>query len=125
MMSKCLYCHKDISNPKAKFCGQSHKMAFRRGQAFEDKDVTIIEKTVTKNRNNAENRNITVTVIKGEELLFTNETIEERIKIYKKNYKDSTFVPNWVAHGFNSKLEALKAAVEAVEESKAVKNLGL
>lgn len=56
---------------------------------------------------------------------FNKESLSERIKIYKKNYKDSTFVPNWVAHGFNSKLEALKAAVEAVEESKAVKNLGL
>ena len=124
MMSKCLYCHKDISNPKAKFCGQSHKMAFRRGQTLEDKNVTIIEKTVTKNRNNKENRNITVTVIK-KELVFTKETIEERIKIYKTNYEDSTFVPNWVAHGYNSKLEALHSAIETVDSSKAIKNLGI
>jgi hypothetical protein len=56
---------------------------------------------------------------------FNKESLEERVRIYKRKFKDSTFIPNWIRHGYNSKLEALEAAINAVESSKSVKNLGL
>lgn len=59
------------------------------------------------------------------DLVFTKETQAERIAIYKKEYENITYVPNWVLHGFNSKQEALKAAIKDVQKSVGVSNSGL
>lgn len=56
---------------------------------------------------------------------FNKEPIARRIEMYKKEYPDSTFVPNWIRHGYNSKEEALLAAMKAVEGSKVIRDMGL
>ena len=56
---------------------------------------------------------------------FNKEPIARRIEMYKKEYPDSTFIPNWVRNGFNSKEEALQAAIKAVEGSKVIRDMGL
>lgn len=58
-------------------------------------------------------------------LKFNKEPIQKRIEIYKEAYPDSTFVPNWIRHGYNSKEEALQAAMKAVEGSKVIRDMGL
>ena len=122
VMSKCLYCHKDISNPKAKFCNDKERMKYKRKVEAEQKTRTFIVENPNKQK---PEQTLISTIVKNRELVFTKETIEERIKIYKRNYEDSTFLANWVAHGYNSKLEALHSAIEAVDSSEAIKNLGL
>ena len=59
------------------------------------------------------------------ELVFTNETIEERINAYREEYAGVTYIPNWVLHGFNSKEQAIKEAVKGVHKSVGVNNSGL
>jgi hypothetical protein len=116
MSNKCIVCRKEFKSVRAnkQTCSSSCRQKLHRKseEVSEIKPVKIVE-----------NKIIETKLFK--ELVFTKETIEERIKIYKTNYKDSTFVPNWVAHGYNSKLEALHSAIEAVDSSKAIKNLGL
>lgn len=48
-------------------------------------------------------------------LVFSKESIGERIKKYKSFFPDCTFVPNWIAHGFNSQEEAIRAVINSVE----------
>ncbi len=71
---------------------------------------------------------VTVSVTKPlsvTELKFSKEKMDERIKKYRELYPDSEFVPNWIAHGFNSKEEAIKAAIKQVEKSIGVTSTGL
>jgi len=59
------------------------------------------------------------------ELVFTNETIEERINAYREEYAGVTYIPNWILHGFDSKDQAIKEAIKAVHKSVGVGNSGL
>jgi len=59
------------------------------------------------------------------ELVFTNETQRERVEAYLEEYKDVTYVPNWIIHGFNSRKDAINAAMKAVQKSVGVNNSGL
>lgn len=61
----------------------------------------------------------------SKELVFTNETTEERIAAYREEYPGVTWVPNWILHGFDSKEEALKEAMKAVIKSVGESNSGL
>jgi hypothetical protein len=49
----------------------------------------------------------------------------ERLKKYHEMYPDSVFVPNWVAHGFNSKEEAIRHAIDMVKKNQGIINMGL
>jgi len=125
---KCLYCQKELKNPKARFCNAKERMRFKREGTRPGKTLTIITETLTKNPNKPP---ITLTEVKtltgGEKILkFTkSQPISERIKKYWEMYPDSTFVPNWVAHGFLSKEEALENAIHQVNKNDEVMGLGL
>ena len=112
-----MFCFKELPNPKAKFCNSAHKMSFRRGSKSENKTVTIIEETVTNNRNKEP---IIVTEVKTvtspeKKLIFTDkQKLEERIEIYKEMFKDHTFIPNWILQGWNSREEAIKDVLKIV-----------
>lgn len=119
---KCLYCSKELTNPKAKYCNDSERMRYKREGARKEETRTLI----TENPNKEKPEHIKIeTLITPKKLVFTNESQEERVRMYKEAYPNSNFVPNWIAHGYNSKEEALRAAIDAVESSKSIKNLGL
>jgi hypothetical protein len=81
----------------------------------------IVTSTVTK-------PTVTSTVTRApEKNLRFNSTMkmEERIGKYLDLYPDSRFIPNWIAHGFNSKEEAIKKAISDVKKNSAVISTGL
>lgn len=59
------------------------------------------------------------------QLKFTKETQAERIRAYMNEYSNTTSIPNWILHGFDSKEEALKEAMKAVVKSVGESNSGL
>lgn len=119
---KCLYCSKELTNPKAKFCDDKERMRFKR----EGKSEQITRTLITENPNKPEPEQITVETVTAPKILkFTNETPDKRIEMYKEMYPDSSFVPNWVRNGFNSKEDALQHAVRCINESKSVRSTGL
>ena len=74
--------------------------------------VTDLPLSVTKDLGN-----VTLTVTdKLDKLRFTDETLEERIEIYKKIMGEITFVPNWILHGFPSKEDAIKHVIDEVRK---------
>lgn len=115
---KCLYCSKDIIGERdtKKFCNGACRQAYARQK---DSVTKIVPVSVTKTGVSV-TKEVSVT-----ELKFTNETMEERITKYTEMYPDFTFIPNWIAKGFNSKEEAIKKAISDVNKSKSVISLGL
>jgi len=123
---KCLYCQKDLPNPKARFCSQNEKMKYRRENNRNNKEVII----VTNNRNKDEIIVTKVETVTSEDrlskLVFKKETpIKERIEFYKSLYPEHTFVPNWIVNGFLNKEEALKNAIASVNRNMSVSSTGL
>lgn len=111
-MNKCLWCGAKLDNPKARFCNAKHRMRFKRENGRKGKTLTIIEE----NPNNSEKPE-QVAVVAGKPLVFTDETTEERIAIYKQTYPNSSFVPNWVRKGYNSKAEAIVDVLRKLGEN--------
>jgi len=61
-----------------------------------------------------------------QELVFTPEqSIEERIRLYKNAYPTSTYTPNWVLKGFPSRQAAIDYVIAKVASTSAVKHAGL
>jgi hypothetical protein len=121
-----MFCFKDIANPKAKFCNQAHKMSYRRGKKYVGETVTVIKEIVTDNRNKPEIIVTEVRTVTDKVLRFSSTMpIKERIEKYKEMYPESGFIPNWVAHGFLSKEDAIKNAISAVNKNDAVLSTGL
>lgn len=123
MYMKCLYCSKELTNPKARFCNDSERMRYKRKSKSEQETRTLVIENPNKLK--PEQVKIETVVNPNKELLFTNEPMDKRIKMFYEVYPDATFVPNWVENGFNSKNEALASAIRDINESKAVKNSGL
>lgn len=123
MINKCMVCGKDFESLRSakKTCSDSCRQKLHRGEST----VTEIIPIVTKKDSTVTKKSIVTKPVDWNKLVFTTETLEERIEMYKKLNPDYTFVPNWIAHGYNSKEEALAAAIKAVNESKSVKNSGL
>lgn len=125
---KCLYCQKEVASKRGtkKFCDGSHRIAyFRRGVSVTRPVPVSVTKTIDSVTKEV---SVTVSVTKEErekELKFTKEPIEERIKRYRELYPDSTFVPNWVAHGFNSKEDAIRNAIDTVNKNVEIGKLGV
>jgi hypothetical protein len=123
MINKCLVCNKEFEAlRKAKrTCSDACRQLLHREGAIVTKIVPIVTEkgsTVTE-----------IPIVTNREverkLVFTTEPIEERIKQYKDLYPNSTFVPNWVAHGFNSKEDAIKSALKEVQKNKGIIDMGL
>lgn len=86
---KCLYCQKDLDNPRAKFCDAKHKMAFRRG----DRVININEVSVTNDRNKTSVTESSVTLPlykQSPELYYQGEItpeVEKKLKLIYKQYE--------------------------------------
>lgn len=122
---KCLYCQKEFTPKRstARFDSDVCRVAYSRVGVSVTKDVPV---SVTKTEDSVtKDVSVTVSVTEKKELRFTTEPIEERIKMYKELYPGYTFVPNWVVNGFNSKEEAIKAAIKAVTKNQGIINMGL
>ena len=118
LIMNCLYCQKEIISKRGtkKFCDASCRQGYFRTK---DSVTKVVPVSVTKSG---------ISVTKKDsvtELRFTTEPIEERVKQYKDLYPNSTFVPNWVAHGFNSKEDAIKNAISEVQKNKGIVDLGI
>lgn len=114
---KCIKCSKEFVPVRktGKFCSDSCRVSYNRLKV----SVTgVVPVTVTK-----DTLRVSVTKKAGE-LIFTTETPKERVAKYKEFYPDSVFVPNWVAHNFNSKEEAIRHAISEVKKSQGVINAG-
>jgi len=60
------------------------------------------------------------------DLVFTSTMpLEDRIETYKQLYKDSTFIPNWILHGYLCKEDAIKEALKWVRTSSGVNSASL
>jgi len=121
---KCLNCQKEIISKRStkKFCGNACKLAYHK------KDLSVSKVVPVSVSKDTVNDTVTLSVSKpvtDKKLVFTTESVEERIKMYKDLYPNSGFVPNWVAHGFNSKEEAIKNAIKAVTKNQGIINMGL
>jgi hypothetical protein len=121
---KCLNCQKEIISVRSskKFCDAKCKLAYHR------KDLSVSKVVPVSVSKDTVNDTVTLSVSKpvtDKKLIFTTESIEERVKAYKDLYSDSTFVPNWVANGFNSKEEAIKNALKSVQKSEGIVKMGL
>ena len=122
---KCLYCQKEFEAKRstARFDTDVCRVAYSRVGVSVTKDVPV---SVTKTEDSVTKEvSVTVSVTEKKELKFTDEPIEERVKSYRDLYPDSTFVPNWVAHGFASKEEAIRNALMEVQKNKGIVSMGL
>ena len=126
---KCLYCQKEVISIRGtrKFCNGTCRQNYNRHGISVTKIVPV---SVTKSlsvTDSVTKEVVSVTERTGEKILkFSSTTsMEERIKKYRELYPDSQFVPNWVAHGFNSKEEAIKNAIKAVTKNQGIINMGL
>lgn len=125
MLNKCIVCGKEFEaiRPSKKTCSASCRQKLHREVSTVTKIVPIVTNpTVT------EVKEVIVTQDRsGEKVLKfrKDEPMEKRIEKYKAMYPDSSFVPNWVAHGFLSKEEAIKNAIKAVQQNQGITSLGL
>ncbi len=121
---KCLYCQKEIKLKRKtkKFCDDNCRQGyFRKGLSVTE----VVPVSVTKDNSVTENVTVKDRSVEKELQFSKGQSIKERIEIYKSLYTDSTFVPNWIVHGFESKEEAIRKALNSVEESTGVANSGL
>ncbi len=126
---KCLYCQKELVSKRksAKFDSNNCRIAYFRREVSVTKIVPV---TVTKTPvsvTDTVTEEVSVTSRQEEKkLLFTkDQSIKQRIKIYKEMYPDSMFVPNWIANGFLSKDDAMNRVINLVNKSVKVSNSGL
>lgn len=121
---KCLYCQKEIEGVRGtkKFCNGTCRQAYARHGVSVTKIVPV---SVTKPLSVTKEGVSVTSRVEEKKLVFTNEPIEKRIEMYKELYPNSTFVPNWVANGFNSKEDAIRGAIKAVIKNQGIINMGL
>jgi len=132
-MNKCVVCGNEFEalRPTKRTCSDTCRQKYHRNASTVTKIIPIVTKdrSIVTESDSIVTSTVTnkVIVTEGEkELRFTkDQPIEERIRIYKELYKESVFIPNWIAHGFLNKEDAIQAAIKAVNKNESIVSTGL
>lgn len=130
MINKCVVCDNEFEAVrKAKrTCSDACRQKLARGKATVTEIIPIVtekKSTVT----DTVTKKVIVTEVKraGEKVLKFTEDIpmDKRIEMFYELYPQATFIPNWIAHGFASKEEAIKEVLKSVRKTTSIERLGL